>query len=116
MIVFLYSLTITMAESALALSYASFILPKNTDHSKEKFMAILSAAGVKVDETQIDAFIRSMKGDSVDNIISNITAAGCVANSVSVTPALSEGNTVTSEAPKEEDEEEDDDMGFGLFD
>ncbi|KNH07557.1 ribosomal protein 60S [Perkinsela sp. CCAP 1560/4] len=102
-----------MAQSTLALSYASLILDNDKALSKENLLAVLSAAGIEVEGILLDAFSTSAT-KPVSSILENV-ACGAPAACQAPASGSQDNGTVVAEQ-KVEEEEEDEDMGLGLFD
>ncbi|XP_077248417.1 large ribosomal subunit protein P1-like [Tasmannia lanceolata] len=113
-----------MSISEVACTYASLILHDDgIPITAEKILALVNAAGVKVEAYWPGLFAKLLQKMSVDDLIMNVGSGGGGAPVMASAPAAGGGAAAAAAAapPPEEKKEEpkeesDDDMGFSLFD
>jgi len=90
--------------------------------TEKNITAVLEAGGVKAEKDRIASLLKSVEGQSVNDLIAagslKISVGGGGGGAAAAAPAADAGKKEEAKPKKEEKKEESDggDMGFGLFD
>ncbi|KAF6002187.1 hypothetical protein CCYA_CCYA11G3121 [Cyanidiococcus yangmingshanensis] len=113
----------SLETTQLALAYAALLLhDAEAEVNADNLKAVLTAAGIDLENFWYGMFARAMKGADLDGMISSLGSAPTVVAAPSAAALQGSGTAgaaaaaATEEKKEEAKEESDEDLGFGLFD
>jgi large subunit ribosomal protein LP1 len=111
----------SLETTQLALAYAALLLhDAEAELNADNLRAVVTAAGIDLENFWYGMFARAMKGADLDGIIGSLGSAPTLVAAPVAAAVQSGGASSAAAAPEEKKEEakeeSDEDLGFGLFD